>query len=100
MEGQLDECELTLRDLTKIREAFLKILIGAYHQRIKYPEQEVEAIAIPPASVDQTQSPPPAEQQVEAKVEERVQPQEISQPVSAQSIPAQDSVSQPPIQNQ
>ena len=100
MEGQLDECELTLRDLTKIREAFLKILIGAYHQRIKYPEQEVEAIAISPASVDQTQSPPPAEQQVEAIVEERVQPQEISQPVSAQSIPAQDSVSQPPIQNQ
>ncbi len=39
MDGQLDECELTLRDLTKIKQAFLKILIGIYHQRIKYPEQ-------------------------------------------------------------
>ncbi len=43
MEGQLDECELTLRDLTMIREAFLKILIGIHHQRIKYPEEKVES---------------------------------------------------------
>lgn len=42
MEGQLDECELTLRDLTKIKEAFLKILAGIHHMRIKYPEQEKE----------------------------------------------------------
>ena len=39
LEGQLDECELTLRDLSKIREAFLKILVGIHHQRIKYPGQ-------------------------------------------------------------
>ncbi len=38
MDGQLDECDLTLRDLTKIKEAFLKILLGTHHQRIKYPE--------------------------------------------------------------
>lgn len=37
MEGELDECELTLKDLTKIKKSFLKILIGIYHQRIKYP---------------------------------------------------------------
>ena len=43
MEGQLDECELTLRDLTKIKEAFLKILIGIHHQRIQYPEQTLPA---------------------------------------------------------
>lgn len=42
MEGQLDECELTLRDLTKIKEAFLKILMGTHHQRIHYPEQEID----------------------------------------------------------
>ncbi|HLF15687.1 MAG TPA: HDIG domain-containing protein [Bacteroidota bacterium] len=39
LEGQLDECELTLRDLSKIREAFLKILVGIHHQRIRYPDQ-------------------------------------------------------------
>jgi len=41
LEGQLDQCELTLRDLTKIKEAFLKILVGIHHQRIKYPVEEV-----------------------------------------------------------
>ncbi len=40
IEGQLDECELTLKDLTRIRAAFLKILVGIHHQRIKYPGQE------------------------------------------------------------
>ena len=42
VEGQLDECELTLRELTKIKEAFFKILIGIHHQRIQYPEQPPE----------------------------------------------------------
>ena len=40
IEGELDECELTLRDLTMIKKSFLKILIGIYHQRIKYPEEK------------------------------------------------------------
>lgn len=39
-EGELDECELTLRDLTKIAESFLPILIGVFHPRIEYPERE------------------------------------------------------------
>jgi len=39
IEGELDECELTLKDLTKIKKAFLKILVGIHHQRIKYPEE-------------------------------------------------------------
>ncbi|HYQ86661.1 MAG TPA: HDIG domain-containing protein [Bacteroidota bacterium] len=42
-EGQLDYCELTLRDLTRIKDAFLKILFGIHHQRIQYPEQREEA---------------------------------------------------------
>jgi putative nucleotidyltransferase with HDIG domain len=37
-EGELDECPLTLKDLTKIREAFLRVLVGVYHARVKYPE--------------------------------------------------------------
>jgi putative nucleotidyltransferase with HDIG domain len=41
IEGQLDECELTLRDLTKIKEAFLNILTGIYHQRIEYPQTQI-----------------------------------------------------------
>ena len=42
IEGELDECELTLRDLTKIKKSFLKILVGIYHQRIKYPEEKTK----------------------------------------------------------
>ncbi|MBN1633304.1 MAG: HDIG domain-containing protein [Ignavibacteria bacterium] len=41
-EGELDECDLTLKDLTKIKIAFLKILVGIHHQRIKYPEDEMK----------------------------------------------------------
>jgi putative nucleotidyltransferase with HDIG domain len=38
MDGQLDECELTLRDLNKIAESFNRILNGIFHHRIDYPE--------------------------------------------------------------
>jgi hypothetical protein len=44
--GELDECPLTLRDLGRIREAFLKVLVGAFHQRVVYPtKEETEAKA-------------------------------------------------------
>jgi len=38
MEGQLDECELTLRNLNTIAETFTKILTGIFHHRVEYPE--------------------------------------------------------------
>jgi putative nucleotidyltransferase with HDIG domain len=38
MEGELDECDLTLKDLTKIKDSFLKILVGIHHHRLKYPD--------------------------------------------------------------
>jgi len=36
-DGQLDECELTLKDLNAIAEAFNRILAGIYHHRPEYP---------------------------------------------------------------
>jgi membrane-associated HD superfamily phosphohydrolase len=42
VEGELDECDLTLKDLTKIKYSFLKTLVGIHHHRIKYPETESE----------------------------------------------------------
>lgn len=42
-EGQLDHCELTLADLTKIKEAFVKNLIGISHPRIQYRGEEQPA---------------------------------------------------------
>jgi membrane-associated HD superfamily phosphohydrolase len=37
MDGQLDECNLTLKDLSVIENSFNRILLGIYHQRIDYP---------------------------------------------------------------
>ena len=36
--GELDECELTLKDLHAIAKAFTRVLNGIYHQRIAYAE--------------------------------------------------------------
>lgn len=38
--GQLDNCDLTFRDLAKIKAKFVEILTGYYHTRIKYPGQK------------------------------------------------------------
>lgn len=38
LDGQLDECELTLKDLTLVTESFTRILMGIYHHRIDYPD--------------------------------------------------------------
>jgi putative nucleotidyltransferase with HDIG domain len=40
-DGQFDECDLTLRDMERIREAFVGQLLGMYHQRIAYPQNKV-----------------------------------------------------------
>jgi hypothetical protein len=40
-DGQLDEADLTLRDISQIKEAFVGQLLGMYHSRIKYPDNVV-----------------------------------------------------------
>jgi putative nucleotidyltransferase with HDIG domain len=37
-DGQLDECDLTLRDLQAIRQTFISALKGIFHPRIQYPQ--------------------------------------------------------------
>ena len=37
-DGQLDECELTLKDLHEIAKSFNKTLSGIFHHRVEYPE--------------------------------------------------------------
>ena len=37
--GQLDECDLTFRDLDIIAQAFVQVLTGIFHHRIEYPDQ-------------------------------------------------------------
>jgi putative nucleotidyltransferase with HDIG domain len=40
-DDQFDECDLTLRDIELIREAFVSQLLGMYHQRVAYPQNKV-----------------------------------------------------------
>ena len=40
-DGQLDDCDLTLGDLTKIRKSFHSTLCGAMHHRVPYPGEPV-----------------------------------------------------------
>jgi cyclic-di-AMP phosphodiesterase PgpH len=37
-DGQLDECDLTIKQIEDIRKIFVSILEGVYHPRIEYPE--------------------------------------------------------------
>ena len=37
-DGQLDECDLTFKDLNKIAAAFVRVLGGIFHSRIEYPD--------------------------------------------------------------
>jgi len=40
IDGQLDECNLTLKDLEIIGMTFTRVLAAMYHTRIKYPERK------------------------------------------------------------
>ncbi len=39
LDGQLDDCELTLKDLHAIQRSFISIFNGIFHKRIEYPER-------------------------------------------------------------
>ncbi len=43
-DGQLSECDLTLRDLETVREVFISSLKGVYHPRIQYPQREARPV--------------------------------------------------------
>ncbi|HSD62181.1 MAG TPA: HDIG domain-containing protein [Ignavibacteriaceae bacterium] len=39
-DGQLDNSPITFSDIDRIKEAFISILLGQHHRRIRYPKQE------------------------------------------------------------
>ena len=45
-DGQLDESNITLRDLDKIAEAFVKVLTGIFHNRVEYPENLIKEMEV------------------------------------------------------
>jgi putative nucleotidyltransferase with HDIG domain len=49
-QGQLDDADLTLRDLQIIRKSFVDTLKGLYHTRVEYPEPKEEEEEAAPAA--------------------------------------------------
>lgn len=62
-DDQLDECDLTLRELTQIRESMIKSLVSIYHSRVDYPgytppaSKTLENIIIPKDLDDEIRGP-------------------------------------------
>jgi hypothetical protein len=44
--GELDDCEITMRELHQIEDSFVRVLTGIFHRRVAYPESEHEEIEI------------------------------------------------------
>lgn len=42
LDGQIDECELTLKDISEIKRRFTYVLTSIFHRRIAYPELDVK----------------------------------------------------------
>ena len=40
--GQLDDCNLTIKDIMKIKKCFLTALNGIYHHRVEYPKEKMK----------------------------------------------------------
>lgn len=40
MDGQFDECDMTLQDIRTVQDSLIKSLIAVYHGRVKYPDQK------------------------------------------------------------
>jgi hypothetical protein len=56
-DGQLDECDLSLRELTTIKESMIASLVAIYHSRVDYPGFNPPAVTgalsqLPPADID------------------------------------------------
>lgn len=45
-DGQLEECDLNLKDITTIQQAFIQVLQGVYHTRIAYPDKDKPKVTI------------------------------------------------------
>ncbi len=40
--GQLDDAPLTMRELSLVQQTFLDVLRGAYHPRVRYPQEDAQ----------------------------------------------------------
>jgi putative nucleotidyltransferase with HDIG domain len=75
-EGQLDECDLTLKQIEQIKEAFIPILNGIHHGRIEYPGETEKDKKAPREKITNTKK--IDEQADSQKIEPQTRAAEIS----------------------
>ncbi len=75
MDGQLDECEMTLKDVHKVEASLVKSLCSIYHARLAYPTPTGE-------------KPSAAETHPEKKTSPKPEPQDQNQIPSARDVSA------------
>lgn len=78
-DGQLDNAPLTLKDITRICEAFATVLNGVFHERIEYPSISPAAAAHVAAAEQSAHLLPAEESPVEEKELRRLTPDEASE---------------------
>lgn len=70
-EGQLDESELTFKDLHKLSISFNRIVTGLFHQRIVYPDAKEKSVSKgQEKDLNPEQTPPAADARQDAAVNE------------------------------
>jgi len=57
-DNQLDECDITLREIGLVKESFFKILTGLYHRRLDYPGYDFKTVEEKPDRMSVTNSSP------------------------------------------
>jgi len=64
MDKQLDDSKLTLTDLKRIKESFIRVLMAMFHSRIKYPttENELNKKELPDEEKEKGAPPPEPEE--------------------------------------
>lgn len=86
--GQLDDCELTIAELHNIRSAFVDILQGVHHPRIKYPDQlQAEAEEKPGTEAVETAEPEKAGKDGAKPEEQKEKPAGVKAPAAATPAP-------------
>jgi cyclic-di-AMP phosphodiesterase PgpH len=44
--GEMDDCDITLRELHLIEDSFTRVLLGIFHRRLVYPESEPQEVGV------------------------------------------------------
>ena len=87
-DGQLSDCQLSLRDIDQICEAFSDILKGVYHERVEYPKVQPFSVK----AADKTESNLPQAEKAEEKTDPEKNSSLPEKPAEQEeSSPEQDS---------